>query len=321
MIDIFKKVFLLKNLNDDDLLKIRICKTKPKIKYNSGLINSKDGKVANTEFVHITEEPLGEYDDVVHISDQSPLSKSLQGKKKGDVFFVKIDAFEKCEYQLIDFYEIDENGNKFENFEEIEYLKERGISTLIHFTRIENVENIVKYGICPLTECENKSIVPYVTDEQRLDQLREFSSFSVGFPNYKMRYKKEKENNYKFAIIVIYIDAIKNINSENIIYSYCNAASGGCHNAKGLAGVKSLFYNQELRNDRKLPDYYTTDPQAEILINGIIDSKYFKYIFVGNEEEYQYLKSKSIDSVIDKRAFLPREDYKYWQKTTEDENG
>jgi hypothetical protein len=72
-----------------------------------------------------------------------------------------------------------------------------------------------------------------------------------------------------------------------------------------------------IRKDLNIPDCYTTDPQAEVLVFERIPTYYFKKIFFFNEE----VKANQIKRVpnineqiffVDKRPFSARSDYLFW---------
>lgn len=251
------------------------------------------------------------------ISVESPIGKKLIDKEKGDEFVVALPdgGFDNYVVESI----------KRENNEDcqiVQYLKNRGIMSLIHFTRVENVKSIMENGICSVNSCNKREILPFKTDDNRYDKLLDFISFSIGYPNYKMMYTKEKQYNHKFVILIIDVDVLNLIPKDCMIFSYCNAAKGGYHNAKGLTGVRSLFYDEQLRKDLCLSDFLTTDPQAEILINETIESKYIKKIHTNDIEVYgdilKYVDSNIVE--LNNKYFKPRCDWEYWKKK-ENNNG
>ena len=73
-------------------------------------------------------------------------------------------------------------------------LTERGIQDLVHFTPIQNVSAICKYGLIPrdYLNCEvlKLALGPHFPDVHRLDGATEFNCLSITSPNYKMLYSK-----------------------------------------------------------------------------------------------------------------------------------
>ena len=75
---------------------------------------------------------------------------------------------------------------------------ERGITTLLHFTRIENLSSILQKGLLGRSLLEESGQDFVWNDEQRLDAHKEAVCLSISFPNYRMFYsirEKKKETN------------------------------------------------------------------------------------------------------------------------------
>ena len=66
---------------------------------------------------------------------------------------------------------------------------ERRITTLIHFTRIENLRGILQGGLLSRSLLEERGQDFVWNDEQRLDAHKEAVCLSISFPNYQMFYK------------------------------------------------------------------------------------------------------------------------------------
>jgi hypothetical protein len=67
-------------------------------------------------------------------------------------------------------------------------IKERGIQHLTHFTKLQNLDSILKGGIIPRQELERRSLEFAFSDQSRVDGETDASCFSITFPNYKMFY-------------------------------------------------------------------------------------------------------------------------------------
>jgi hypothetical protein len=201
-------------------------------------------------------------------------------------------------------------------------IAERGIKSLFHFTRIENLPGILMSGIIP-----RKVITAEIScnDGERLDGFMEASCISVGFPNYKMFYAKRSENpGINWAILDI---------SPEILLEYpcllypSNAAKEQFRTKSdaelkahmGLPGLTSMFFDSPpgLRGDLGLSRAWTTDPQAEVLVFDSINPRAFNRIFVfsSDAEAIRLVQElqPSVPLSFGGPLFDARRDYQFWQ--------
>ena len=78
-----------------------------------------------------------------------------------------------------------------------------------------------------------------------------------------------------------------------------------------------LFENNEIvRSDLKIPDYYTTNPQAEVLVFNDIPNKYILGIVYYSIEDKRRYEEKfhQHTHMLKQNLFKGRFDYKHWQK-------
>lgn len=194
-----------------------------------------------------------------------------------------------------------------------EEIKKRGITKFVHFTRLDNVESIIKFGIVP----------SYFHDALNINAIKSnnngygYVCLSVSFPNYQMFYKKRLEDPNKNWVVVGIDPSV--ILDDNIFYSFDigNSARSGAYNGTTYEDFLSMFkdFGNIKRESLKIPDKFTTNPQAEIMIRSEIPPKYIKSIFVCNNEDMIYLKkfiSNNINLVKDPKIFSSRKDYKVW---------
>lgn len=74
--------------------------------------------------------------------------------------------------------------------EVVEYLEDRGVEYLVHFTPITNFGGIKKRGILLRNEIEGfPDVVFEALDEVRLDERTDMSCFSISFSNFLMMYR------------------------------------------------------------------------------------------------------------------------------------
>ena len=170
------------------------------------------------------------------------------------------------------------------NSEELNYLKKIGVNYLVHFTPARNLESILRHGICPRQYMDKHDIRYRYTDESRFDGKNGYTSFSFSFPNRGMLLNKMIENEMSFLALFIDVKVIGLIDSDRIIYSPSNAAKHDAVWGNGLQYLESMFSNEvtdtdgivHTRRELNLPNNFTTDPQAEVLIHCIIPPEYIK---------------------------------------------
>ena len=168
------------------------------------------------------------------------------------------------------------------------FLDQRGIEYLLHFTSAENIESIEKYGILSVEELNRRGIAFLRNDTNRLDNELDYISLSVTSIN------RQLLGSY------IHTGRIKNVRvvwiSASILYEefdnpriYCdrNAAASSCRKGNSFSDLQNMFSDAlsytttigERDYDRKRDgraDKEPTDPQAEILFKGCIPTKYIK---------------------------------------------
>lgn len=198
------------------------------------------------------------------------------------------------------------------------YLNGRNVKTFLHFTPISNLDSILENGICSRAYCNSHNIKFQPTDENRVDNLKHMISLSVSFPNYKMLYMKQNQLNQRFIIIEIDSSIIKKCGINDRLFCDTNASKTMYKKEIGpnLKHLKAMFPDENIRKTRELPLYYTTDPQAEVLIRGPIPVEYIKKIHFENNKDFSYYFEKYRSHLFDKdrKFFTYRKDYAYHQK-------
>lgn len=166
------------------------------------------------------------------------------------------------------------------------FLDQRGIKYLLHFTSADNVESIKKYGILSVEELNRRGISFTCNDSNRLDNELDYISLSVTTIN------RQLLGSY------IHTGRIKNVQvvwiSASILYEeidnpriYCdrNAAATSCEKGTSFSDLQNMFQDSlsytttigERDYDRERDgraNNEPTDPQAEILFKGCIPTKY-----------------------------------------------
>ena len=210
---------------------------------------------------------------------------------------------------------------------------ERNIKYLVHFTTVNNLLSILKTGILPRNDLPDTA---EVMDQNRFDNMQDCSCFTVSFPNNLFFYKLRNENPTK-AFVVLKIDPtiIRDKQVSDVFFTHANAANNQFNGIRqmqtGLYYAKSLFYDKNieitgttgemkevpLRKHLQIPNHYSTNPQAEILIRGAVDTKYIKGICVDSYASLEQLKSKLPQEYFSKLEinsglFNKRNDTWYW---------
>ena len=204
-----------------------------------------------------------------------------------------------------------------------EILEEKNIRWLYHFTRVENLPNILRYGILPRTELNNGIINSHTNDEFRYDKCEDAICMSVSFPNYRMFYYL-RDNNKGTKWVVLEIDASV-LNDFSCAFCCTNAGNRKSYSIPltermGNEAFKEIFDEQpgcHTREELSISSNYPTDPQAEILVFGNIPVSYINAVFFNDYDvlrEYSYLRPSTISFEKNDMFFYPRHDHIYWRK-------
>ena len=73
------------------------------------------------------------------------------------------------------------------------FVNERGIKYLAHFTQIENLSSILDNGLIPVAPLSKTGIDYVNNDLYRIDDCEDANCLSIQFPNYKMFYSYRVE--------------------------------------------------------------------------------------------------------------------------------
>lgn len=162
------------------------------------------------------------------------------------------------------------------------FVAERNIKFLLHFSYPECLENILQVGLLPRHTMELKHPESKFSDEHRYDGLREASCLSVEFPNYLMlyKYRQKRPDICIFAIDVSVLWELPCLftpgNAARCLHNHRPSTLGSFI---GLAAFENLFLDRgNHRAAYALPDGFTTDPQAEVMVLDTIKPSYFRGI-------------------------------------------
>lgn len=201
-------------------------------------------------------------------------------------------------------------------------LASKNIKNLFHFTRTENLESILKYGLLPREFLVENDFDSTFNDEYRYDNCKNAVCTSLEFPNYKMFYQLRRENSDTDWIVLL-LDA-EIICDFDCAFCSENAGSASMFQTnildrKGKDAFLKLFdepANGATRKEMNLPDCYPTNPQAEILVFGNIPTAYIKKVYFYDKKtlnNYRGLFKDSSMYGICTQLFSYRRDYEYWR--------
>lgn len=214
--------------------------------------------------------------------------------------------------------------------QEIEnFVKERKIEYLVHFTRLENLSSLLKHGLLGRTSLEVMNVPALMNDKLRLDKVDDAVSASITFPNYKMFFSLQQQfPNVDWVVLKLNPSILW---STECAFCFTNAAANSMTEISvdqrmDFSAFKQMFDDfaePRTRSNLLIPDNYTTDPQAEILLLERIDPNHIISVCAKHRKKirnYNFLSrtmlpyADSIELIHDDNLFGPRMDYAFWTK-------
>lgn len=199
-----------------------------------------------------------------------------------------------------------------------QYANSRGIRSLIHFTRKDNIASILQNGLVRRDVLIKNGFTNY-NDQVRVDYTSAICT-TISFPNYKMFYRLQLDNpGVEWAVFEISPRALWELDCA---FCTTNAASASVaainiDQRKNLAAFQAMFgdVSGKIRQTLNIPEEYPTDPQAEVLFTNGIPRQYIKSVNVKTPAERIALMNihKNIDIWYDWSYFSPRKDYAHWK--------
>ena len=199
-----------------------------------------------------------------------------------------------------------------------EFVAERGIKCLMHFTRERNLDSILRRGLVPRNALIQEGFDGF-NDQYRIDGT-DAVCLSIDFPNYKMFYGIQKDHAHEtWVVVVIHPQVLWDLDCA---FCSANAASSGVTGIP-LARRRSLEAMQAMyadwpgkeRSELHIPTNYPTNPQAEVLALQGVPRKYILGVFTLNEVVRRELKAKypDVDIRAEAKYFRYRRDYAHWK--------
>lgn len=200
-----------------------------------------------------------------------------------------------------------------------EFANERGIKSLFHFTRLDNLPSVLARGLLTKEACARAGINPAINDPYRYDGTGAISA-TISYPNYKMFYRLRCDSpGVEWVVLKLKRSLLWR---TRCAFSDTNAGDGSVYSVpiarrQGLAALQSMFgdYGRIERATLKIPDHYTTNPQAEVLLlDGAtvddIKGVYFQRSTTREQYDAQY---SDLQCHLNGGFFDGRSDYAQWK--------
>lgn len=177
-----------------------------------------------------------------------------------------------------------------------EFVRERNITRLIHFTKTKNLPFILgndptaSSGIVSNNFISDKSLLEKV-DEKRLDGKEDYICTSVQYPN-PYYFKNVKDRDITLFKDWVILEISPSVINETSAFCPFNAARGkGIHIKQGIEAFKSIFNHQVIipnkyKRNRNLmmPVNLPTDMQAEIMIYKEVSKEHITGLIFPSQE-------------------------------------
>lgn len=205
-----------------------------------------------------------------------------------------------------------------------EFCQQRNISSLIHFTRVENLCGILTHGLLSRSELEHNRLdpSPIFNDPIRIDGLKDGVCLTISYPNYRMFYKLTQGKYENWVVILLDASVMWKLDCA---FNYENAAS---RTMQALPLTKRKVYEQlarmfsdsalNTRDKLHIPDNFTTNPQAEVLVFERISSSYIQAVHFFDPRIMAVWQGQNPDLWRDTfrhelKFFRSRSDYEFWK--------
>lgn len=203
--------------------------------------------------------------------------------------------------------------------------EEIGIATLVHFTYVQNLKSILQCGLIGRSQLQKMSLEFKYNDQVRLEGQQQAICLSISFPNYKMFYKYRCANLSDSTWVVLLLKPSILWELKCKFYTE-NAASNNARNSNFRedrtqpSALRQMFedYGAIRRANLQIPNYFTTHPQAEVLVFEQIHPCFIDKVNFNNLQDAQeWLKlnpgNYSQTFWEHKYYFSPRQDWQWWQ--------
>lgn len=194
-------------------------------------------------------------------------------------------------------------------------VKRRNISSLYHFTHLDNLKGIFSLGIMTRQQIENAGYSFHYNDELRLDGVRDSISLSVGHINNKMLYKYSQGLSHReWVILKIKKELISGPTQPSFDFSQLLNRAVFCKSNAASNAVKAVSVDERKKhtafqtmfvgdNDEESGDR-PYDIQAEILYLGNIPPGFIsEVIFYSADNIPLWLRDSPVIITVDPSRF------------------
>lgn len=195
--------------------------------------------------------------------------------------------------------------------------EERGVVQLLHYTPLDNVPHILRFGLVPrahlMIPAVRMVLNPRITDAVRDEDFLEKNCISISFPNWKLFYAmRQKFSRWQWAVLRLDTAAAAEFVCE---FVPTNAANPETQHLSGLEAARRVFSGEALRRQLGLASHEPTDPQAEVLADSVIPPAMVLEVCVESTSAREVLASRGVTTrvSVEPALFAPRRDYASWR--------
>ncbi len=213
-----------------------------------------------------------------------------------------------------------------------EIIRKNKISFLTHFTRIENLKSILKFGLLPSSILKGNRAFSSVffPDLPLPSPWDSLVSLNISFPDYKLFAKLQNHQPSEWVILLIDPKVMADFScyffpdrALNIIKT--SSVPGQILNEfLSSKSLKNLFSDlpETKRKDLDIPQYYPTNPCSEVLCFFPIAPSYITQIYFCSEYKFNQWVLTNTEFALSQdknkwacglQFFSPRSDYPYWK--------
>ncbi len=202
-----------------------------------------------------------------------------------------------------------------------EQVEARGIDFVWHFTRLSNLPSILANGLINRRQLTLTGATAEFNDQYRLDGCEDAICCSISHPNYKMFYRLRQENPDVEWVVIALKPSI--LWEKDCAFCTSNAASSEVtsipiEKRKGEAAFNKLFDEFPQKPPRAtlgISDSCPTNPQAEVLVFGHIETSYIIGAVTQTKETEKSLKAQypNFEFLYHRALFSARKDYEHWK--------
>jgi hypothetical protein len=153
-----------------------------------------------------------------------------------------------------------------------EFATELKIPSLVHFTRVVNLQSILKHGLYSVARIHEIGVEPVINDQFRLDGRLDAVSVSIAFPNCQMMYKYRRDDETVDWVVLLLDPSILWL--KKCAFCRHNAADGRISKLplealvteEAFRGMFEELEGHAPRDEQRLHSFDPTDVQAEVLV-------------------------------------------------------